>query len=275
MSNTHIATTFLKGIELLRAFGSESASWTLADLASRSGYDRATTRRLCLTLVAAGLVNQSGRNFALSPRVLTFAGDFLKVNDFGLTVQPVLSQFAEALDGEITFAVLDGNQALYVARSAVGRSRVSLGMTVGSTLPLLPTAIGRMLLATAPPNIVPAVVAALPNERKTSHTETDPGALCAAIAQARDSGHATVREEYENGVCGIAVPVGGAGHTLGVVGTSFTLAGTASDEAVADSVSLLHQTAARLQSLHALSTWPSADSHWAQWQPSPAAGEPV
>jgi len=25
MSNTHIATTFLKGIELLRAFGSESA----------------------------------------------------------------------------------------------------------------------------------------------------------------------------------------------------------------------------------------------------------
>lgn len=260
MSNTAVATTFLKGIELLRAFGSESASWTLADLARRSGYDRATTRRLCLTLVAAGLVNQNGRHFALSPRVLTFAGDFLKVNEFGLTVQPVLSQFAETLDGEITFAVLDGTQALYVARSAVGRSRVSLGMTVGSTLPLLPTAVGRMLLASMPSADLPRLLETLPNDRFTQDTETDVSALASAIGAARLSGHAIVQGEYERGVCGVAVAVGDIDSAVGVVGTSLTTSQPLADGDIQSCLNVLHSAAAQLNTLRALANWPTTQS---------------
>lgn len=52
----------------MRAFGPDHGQLTLADVARRTGL-RATTRRVLLTLVELGYVNDDGRSYSLRPRV--------------------------------------------------------------------------------------------------------------------------------------------------------------------------------------------------------------
>lgn len=185
MSKT-LSTTLLKGLDVLGAFEGAS-TLTLSQIADRSGLDRSTARRLTLTLVAAGWVTQVERAFSLAPRVLRPAGTYLQAGSFGRAVQPVLNAHAEALGGEISLAVRDDDKAVYVAHSARPGARVSLGLTVGSTLPLETTAIGQVLLGSA----LPAQV---------------------------------IRGAYEPGVCGLAVPIGQSDAPQAALGTTLPLA---------------------------------------------------
>lgn len=143
MSPRDTASTFAKGLAVLSCFEGGRSDLTMADIARLTGFDRATARRLCLTLQSSGYLYKHEKVLRLTPKVLAIAGGYLKAEYIGKTVQPTLDQFAKELDGEIALAVRDGSRAIYVARSAVPSARLSLGLSVGSTLPLLPTAVGR------------------------------------------------------------------------------------------------------------------------------------
>ncbi|MFT4708661.1 MAG: IclR family pca regulon transcriptional regulator, partial [Ascidiaceihabitans sp.] len=147
MANKDNASTFAKGLSVLSCFETGRRDLTMAEISRITGFDRATTRRLCLTLEDSGYLHKQDRIFQLSPKILAVAGGYLTSNAIGRSVQPILNQLAEEFEGEIALALRDGDRAIYVARSAPSSARVSFGFSVGSTLPLLPTAIGRMLLA--------------------------------------------------------------------------------------------------------------------------------
>ena len=89
----------------------------MAEISRLTGFDRATTRRLCLSLIETGYLSKSDQNLCLTPKILSVAGGYLEANDIGLSVQPILDQFAGELQGEISLAVRDGNRAVYVAKS--------------------------------------------------------------------------------------------------------------------------------------------------------------
>ena len=255
MQNRDISTTFLKGLALLRAFETDAVGLTLAELARRTGYDRATVRRLCLTLVEAGYMTQSERGFRLSPRVLTLAGSFLRANEIGYSVQPVLNEHAGRLGEEISLAVRDGERALYVAQSATVASRVSFGMTVGSTLPLLTTAAGRMILATLPPEERAGLIRDLPIERHTPETTTDRDEIAATVEDIARTGLARADGQYEAGISGLAVAVRRGSRVAGVVGTTLPLGSPEFDRRAADAVSALQRAAADLAGLQSLDHW--------------------
>lgn len=61
MQNRYIATTLQKGLKALQVLGDSAAVITQAELAKRTGNDRAIVRRLCLTLVAAGFTLEDER----------------------------------------------------------------------------------------------------------------------------------------------------------------------------------------------------------------------
>ncbi|MCB1340349.1 MAG: helix-turn-helix domain-containing protein, partial [Pseudooceanicola sp.] len=86
------AATFAKGMAVLAAFDGSAAALTLAEIARATGQDRATARRGALTLVGLGYLAQTGRAFALTPKVLGLAAGYLRANHFGRLVQPVLNR---------------------------------------------------------------------------------------------------------------------------------------------------------------------------------------
>lgn len=192
----------------------------MADIAQRTGFDRAVARRLCLTLEAEGYLTRAGKFLRLTPRVLALAGGFLTAEGIGRAVLPVLNRFAEDLNGEIALAVLDGSRAIYVAHSAVGSARMSLGFSVGSTLPLLPTAVGTMLLASSAQSRRGEILAACLPQAYTARTEMRPEAIRARIEAAEASGHAYLSEEFEVGAAGLAIALPFFSNATAVVATS-------------------------------------------------------
>ncbi|WP_158968254.1 IclR family transcriptional regulator [Chachezhania sediminis] len=258
MQDRNIATTLLKGVEVLRAFRGTDGDVTQADLARRTGLDRATVRRLSLTLVQAGLLAATDRGYRLAPGVLTLAGAFLRANAVGHSVQPVLNDCATRMGGEVSLAVRDGMQAIYVAQSATAEARVSFGFTIGSTLPLLPTAVGRMLLAGLPEGQRADLIAAAPLEAMTADTCLDRDAIAKAVEAAIYGGVSVVRGEYESGIAGLAVPVGATGperRARAVLGTSLPLALPDLIDRQAKATVAMQMAAARLAELPALGQW--------------------
>ena len=64
-----VSNSFAKGLRILEAFEGETALLSMADIARRTGQDRATARRGILTLEAMGFLRRHGRLFSLTPKV--------------------------------------------------------------------------------------------------------------------------------------------------------------------------------------------------------------
>ncbi len=223
MPNRESASTFAKGLRVLECFETGRSDLTMADVAQITGFDRAAARRLCLTLEDNGYLIRTNRTFRLAPRVIAIAGGYLASNDIGKSVQPILNQCAEELQGEISLALRDGTRAIYVARSAVGSARLSLGFSVGSTLPLLPTSIGRMLLAVTPLERREQILQESVPERFTEATDTDVSSLRQRIEQAARDGYTYAVGEFEVGATGLAVPLQPIGGSEAVLGTTASI----------------------------------------------------
>lgn len=220
-----LSQTFTKGLAVLRAFDEDHSHLTLADVARRVGLDRAAARRLVLTLEHLGYVRQRGRLFSLTPRVLILAGGFLRGHRFGVAVQPVLAAAAARVGEQVALAMPDGEHAVYVAQAAPAGGLVSLGLTLGSRVPLERTAIGQVLLAfmADPPVDVPR-----------------PGTL----AGVRRVGFAYVDGVFEPGMAGLAVPVGAGGQAA--VGMSAPSARLAQEAGRAAGLAVLRDAARAL-----------------------------
>lgn len=215
-----MSLTFLKGMTVLQAFNDAGPAPSLADIARITGYDRAITRRLILTLVQLGYVEKADNRFHLTPRVLVLAGGFLRGNDFGRLVQPVLNICASELGHAVALAMVDADHAVYVAQSTLQNSRFTFGFTVGSRIPLMQTSIGRMLLAWGDPDWAAQVLREAPVDPVTRATETDRDRIADAVTIAADQGHALVRDEFEDGITGLSVPIGSRGTTRAALGLS-------------------------------------------------------
>lgn len=217
------ASTFAKGLAVLAAFDGGTPGLTLAEIARITGQDRATARRGALTLVQAGYLVQSGRSFALTPKVLALGAGYLRANHFGRLVQPVLNRHAAALGAEIALAVRDGADVLLLAQSTVAAGPVSYGFTPGSRLPLMHTSLGRMLLACESDPAALAAGAPMPQHTERSLATRD--AVLEKVADARAAGFSETDGEFESGIVGFAVPVSAPGASGLVAGTSLPRGG--------------------------------------------------
>lgn len=216
------ASTFAKGLTVLECFSDGRTDLTMAEIARLTGFDRATARRLCLTLEASGYLIKRDKVLQLTPKVVAIAGGYLTAQSIGRSVQPVLNHFAEELRGEIALAVRDGTRAIYIARSAVSTARLSLGFSVGSKLPLLPTAVGRMLLARCPTDLRDRLIATCPLEKLTETTICDRPTILAKVQEASTQGYALSVSEFETGAAGLAVPIPDISGAQAVLATSAT-----------------------------------------------------
>lgn len=220
VQDRNIAATFAKGMAVLAAFDGQMPSLTLPDLAHKTGQDRASVRRGALTLVQLGYLQQNGRQFSLTAKVLALAGGFLQANQFGHHVQPVLNQHATKLGAELTLAMRDGDDVLLLAQSNARPGPVSYGFTMGSRLPLLHTSLGRMVLACAPASEAEALIKAAILPKHTEHSLTAPDDILRCVTQARHDGFVVTDSEFEHGIIGFAVALSRPGATGLVVGTS-------------------------------------------------------
>jgi IclR family pca regulon transcriptional regulator len=195
-----------KGLLVIEAFDASRPRLTLSDVSKLTGITRAAARRYLLTLTKLNYADFDGRYFTLSPRILRLGYAYLSSASLSARVQPFLEQISEATGESSSAAILDGDDIVYIARSATRRI-MSIGLGVGSRLPAYCTSLGRAILAHQPDEVIEAYLQRVRMEARTPKTVTDKAEFRAVLEATRVQGYALVNEELEFGLRSIAVPV--------------------------------------------------------------------
>ena len=195
-----------KGLAVIELFDDEHERLTIAETAAMSGLSSAAARRSLHTLARLGYVAFDGKFFTLTARVLKLGHAFLSSTPLPQLFQPFLEEVSEQVHESCSAAVLDGDEIVYIARSATKRI-MSVGVTVGSRLPAYCTSMGRVLLAGLDPSESRRRIERAERRRLTPRTHVSVAELTGAVADARGQGFAIVDQELEMGLTSIAVPV--------------------------------------------------------------------
>ena len=204
------ATDFIesldRGLRVLELFGGGQQPMTLSDLAKAADLPRATVRRILFTLERAGFVESDGKLFRLTPRVLMLASTYLASNHVVSVLQPALDRLSSEAQEISSMAILDGNDAVFIARASPTRI-FSSGIDVGYRLPAFCTSVGRVLLSRLSDGELVKALDAMNLAPLTPFTVTDKKQLLTAIIADRAQGYSLVDREAEPGFRSISVPV--------------------------------------------------------------------
>lgn len=195
-----------RGLKVLESFEGQTDGLTVSELARISGLSRAAVRRILLTLAQLGYAEDTGRSYRLKTRVLKLGFSYLSSTSLPSIAQPVLEHLTETLHESSSLSVLDGDQIVYLARSATKRV-MSVGLSVGSRLPAYCTSMGRILLAALPDAELEAFLNRADLKPLTPKTVTNKTVLAEIIRRIRADSFALTDEELELGLRSIAVPI--------------------------------------------------------------------
>jgi IclR family pca regulon transcriptional regulator len=195
-----------KGLDVLTCFGRQHSRLTVSEVARLTGGSPASARRSLLTLRALGYLDSDGKRFWLMPKVLLVAHAYLASRPTPSMAQPLLDALSERTRESASLGTLLEDDAIIIARSTARRS-LSTGLGIGSRLPAYCSALGRVLLASLPPDEAAQRVHAMPRRRLTPRTVFETDEVLALIARCRDEGYAGNDGELELGVRSMAVPV--------------------------------------------------------------------
>jgi IclR family pca regulon transcriptional regulator len=243
-----------KGLKVISAFDVDHAQMTLTEVAKQVDLTRANARRILLTLQYLGFVQcVDGKQFSLSPKVLTLGYSYLSALPFQELAKPYLKSLAEEVNESCSMSVLDGFDIVYVARVQTNRiMTISLG--VGTRLPVYATSMGRVLLAGLADDEMQRFLRGVKAEQLTTNTITDSEKLIERIQLVRERGWALADQELEIGVRSIACPVkDNKGKTIAALNISGHASRVSKDEMLETFLPHLKSTVAQIESaLHKL-----------------------
>ena len=226
-------TALARGLAVLLTLSDKKRRMSIAQVSHRTGIPRAAARRSLHTLSKLGFVTADDtRRFYLRPRVLSFGHGYLSASPLAILAQPILDRLGDSLHEACSLATLDGDEIIYLARSASSRV-MSPVMNAGRRLPAYCTSIGHVCLAHLPQKELNAYLARAHFHPFTAHTPSSKEALLAVLAAVRESGYAFASQMMETRLCTLAVPVRDTGGNY-VAGINVILQGrlvTASETA--------------------------------------------
>ena len=209
-----------RGLAVIRCFSAEWPRLTLSEVARQTGLSRAAARRSLITLQTLGYVGSDGRQFYLTPRVLTLGYAYLSSLSLADVAQSHLTDLANEVHESCSASVLDGFDIVYVARAATKRI-MTISLSVGTRLPAHATSMGRVLLAALPADRLDAYLDTATIVPLTERTIVDQGRLRAEVEKTRSLVWGFVDHAHEDGFRSKAVTVHDAsGRVAAAVNTS-------------------------------------------------------
>lgn len=188
----------------------------IADIAQATGLHKSTVHRILQDFTRLGFARVTDHGtYQGGARILGLAGRVLARTDAAERARPTLTALQEECGGTVHLAMLDGDEAVYVAK-VEGSKPYRMASRVGMALPLHCTSIGKAALAALPEPEVLALLDRVPRQARTSHTITDPAVLVAHLREVRERGWSVDDEENEEGVRCVGAAV--LDHTRRVIG---------------------------------------------------------
>ena len=148
-----------RGLQVLRAFTASEPVLGNRELAERTGLPKATISRITYTLTLMGYLarDASQKRYCLGPGVLSLGHPLLASMPVRQVAGPLLQALARQTGCSVNLAMRDRDQVVYVSAVRADTSNPHLP-DIGTTRPLLATAIGRALIFGAQPDEQTAIL---------------------------------------------------------------------------------------------------------------------
>ena len=211
--------TVEKALEILELLGTVGGDLGVTEIARKLGLPNSNVYRFLSTLQKRGYVEQSreSRKYHLGMKVLEVAGSLMARMDLRRIARPCLEELAHQCQNTVHLAILDNLDGVYVDKID-GPQALYLRSAIGERIPSYCTAIGKVLLAHQPEEIVRQVVAR-GLKRLTPYTVTDTARLRRDLTAIRRQGYAVNLRQRRIETFGVAAPVQDfSGQTAAAVG---------------------------------------------------------
>jgi IclR family pca regulon transcriptional regulator len=211
-----------RGLAVIKSFDETHPDQTLSDVAKSTGLDRSAARRFLLTLERLGYVEHDGKIFRLRPQTLQLGYAYLASLPWWRSAQRVSEKLTSKIGVSTAVGVLDQHDVVYVAYASARRFPLLLNRSVGTHLPAITSAVGRVIVAGLAPEAARAWLAKVKIEKYTSLTRTDRTEIESILDNIRKSGFSIVDQELEIGLRSIGVPIRNKGRAV-VAGLSVSV----------------------------------------------------
>lgn len=197
-------------LAVLIELGNRPHGASLEDLAQAVRSPKSTVHRALSSLRRSGLAAQIGRGtYALGDEYFRLAFLSFSERPDANRITPALQELSRRYQETAHYAVLDGTEVVYRAKTDAPGGAVRLTSVIGGRNPAYRTAVGKLLLSfrVQTEDGLRALVGDGPLERRTPQTLTDVKELWEELRKTRDRGYAVDDQENEIGVNCVAVPV--------------------------------------------------------------------
>lgn len=199
-------TVTSKVVAIIRSFG-PGRSLTITEVAQVADLSVSTTHRLVHELAAWGILHRRGDSRYEMVQPLGPSGHRDRPVDLRAVAASTIEDLSAVTTSDVRLGVIDGHQVLYVEK-AHGNRPLS-DFSAAATLPAHATALGKALLAFAPPETVDHVIRH-GLRSYTASTVATAARLRHVLKEIRLRGIAVAKGELLPGHCAVAVPVFGA-----------------------------------------------------------------
>ena len=213
-----------KAFQVLRTVAQSQHSLGIVELAHKLGFSKSTTHGLVHALLREGVLTQGpgARKLSLGPTIAELA--FANWNQDLVTqmAQPILDQIRDKINETVILGVRIRNRVLIIA-TAEASEFLKISALVGSTIPLLGGAVGKVFLSMENPYHAAQLLEEYGLPQYTPQSVTDTHTYMSELERVRSQGYAIDIEEYIQGIRAVAVALHnrrGLPAALWVVGIS-------------------------------------------------------
>ena len=196
---------------ILELVGQNSQGIGIRDLSSFLKLPKGTVHRLLSSLAYMGYIRQdtSTKNYFLGLKLLELGNLVTHQLDIVKIAKPLLKNLAERSGETIHMATLEKNEIVYIDKLETEQNTGGLKMAsrVGSRNPAYSCAMGKMLLAYFPGDVLKRLIQETKLIKRTNNTITEPGQLMEHLKIVKNQGYAVDDEENELGIRCIAAPL--------------------------------------------------------------------
>ncbi|WP_229053490.1 IclR family transcriptional regulator [Aeromicrobium sp. Leaf350] len=208
-----------RALDILLAFSSEHPALTLGELAAAVGLPGSSTHRLARNLVQRGFMRQEhdGR-YSLGARLLELGGLVSNSSVLSTMCRNLLEELSAELDETALLAEVDWiDSTVTIIHKCEADQTLRATSPVGRRSGIGSGSLGIAILSSLPETTFETLAPQLYLAARTPHSLTEVDDLRTAVALARRKGWAARRNDYIDGISGVAVPVRISDMTLGAI----------------------------------------------------------
>ncbi len=201
-----------KTFALLEYFTIQKPIWGVTELAEAIGSNKSTVYRFLADLCRLGVLYKDPvtEKYGLGLKLFELGGRVQLKSAFVDKTHPELIKVAVRITETVHIAVLKNHQVFYVDKVESPQG-LKISSHIGSFNPAYATALGKTLLAFLPEEIKMQTIHTIMDLKKpiafTQNTILNKTTLLKELAQIKAMGYGIDREEFEQGLICVAIPV--------------------------------------------------------------------